>query len=222
MSFLPGSWEFHLLNLFDCFFFFLCFLFFSLHHVWHLGTLVHPTRDWTHTPPAVKAQSLNHWTTREIPCLISSHVSPPMIPYPQCFLCKLELKVWFKLNIWGKNNFFFGAVYCSLHPSRSSSSVYPTALLLKVVTELSWQQYDASMGTSFSPLFASSRQSVKRSWWRWSYTLQFPMDFSVNHCSIHGQLSSAMISSLGVSKHCFFSPPVILLLITLLLVGITV
>ena len=221
MSFLPGCWEFHLLNLFDCFFFFLCFLFFSLHPVWHLGTLVPPTRDWTHTPPAVKAQSLNHWTTREIPCLISSHVSPPMIPYPRCFLCELELKVWFKLSIWGQESLLsFGAVHRSLHPSRSSSSVYPTALLLKVVTELSWQQYDASMGTSFSRLFASSRQSV--TWWTWCYTLPFPMDFSVNHFSIHGQLSSAMISSLGVSKQCRFFSPVILLLITLLLVGIIV
>ena len=26
-----------------------------------------PTRDETHAPPAVEAQSLNHWTTKEVP-----------------------------------------------------------------------------------------------------------------------------------------------------------
>ena len=128
------------------------FYFFSLHHVWHLGTLVPPTRGWTHTPLQWKPGVLTTGPPGKFLAWFLLMVSPPMITYLACFLCKLELKVWFKLNIWGKNNFFFGVVYRPLHPSRSSSSVYPTVLLLKVVTELSWQQYDASMGTSIFSL----------------------------------------------------------------------
>ena len=33
--------------------------------MWDLSSL---KRDWTHNPPAMEVQSLNHWTTREVPC----------------------------------------------------------------------------------------------------------------------------------------------------------
>ena len=35
---------------------------------WPRGMWISPTRDWTHTP-CIGRQSLNHWTTREVPIL---------------------------------------------------------------------------------------------------------------------------------------------------------
>ena len=44
---------------------------YCLFHVlvsWPWGMWISPTRDWTHTP-CIGRQSLNHWTTREVPVL---------------------------------------------------------------------------------------------------------------------------------------------------------
>ena len=48
--------------IFSCRFLFVYFLVVWL-HMWDLSSL---TRDWTHAP-ALEAQHLNHWTTREVP-----------------------------------------------------------------------------------------------------------------------------------------------------------
>ena len=56
-----------------CLFFFFFFLLFG-HAMWHL-----PRPGIKPTPAAVEVQSLNHWTTREVPklhlCLVSTHIS---------------------------------------------------------------------------------------------------------------------------------------------------
>ena len=53
-------------NFHDTFFFFI-----SLHNMWDLSSL---TRDWT-CAPAAEVQSLNHWTSREVPYDTSSQQS---------------------------------------------------------------------------------------------------------------------------------------------------
>ena len=55
-------------NDFHFFLYTLPILFFldALHGMWGLSSL---TRDWTHTP-ALEAQSLNHWTAREVSILL--------------------------------------------------------------------------------------------------------------------------------------------------------
>ena len=47
------------------------FFFISLHNMWDLSSL---TRDWT-CAPAAEVQSLNHWTSREVPYDTSSQQS---------------------------------------------------------------------------------------------------------------------------------------------------
>ena len=49
----------------DAYFFFFCFVLFWLHHA-ACGILVSP-QGIKPEPPAVEAQSLDHWTTREVP-----------------------------------------------------------------------------------------------------------------------------------------------------------
>ena len=56
---------------------------------WGMWDLCSPTRDWTHTP-CIERWSLNHWTSRKVPCT-SFTTAESMI-----FLCLSETLGWRK------------------------------------------------------------------------------------------------------------------------------
>ena len=86
------------------------FFFFWLQSMWELSSL---TRDWTRTP-CVGRQSLNHWTTREVPISIrSSHLVPSFISFPfHCNTRSLSFIIYFFFWYDSRGLFHQKDVFC--------------------------------------------------------------------------------------------------------------
>ena len=69
---------------------------------WCMWDLNSPTRDWTHMP-CIGRWSLNHWTTREVPCEISnSHLfKQKLLPPPTSWNCMLDPLMKATRERWG-------------------------------------------------------------------------------------------------------------------------
>ena len=126
------------------FFPFLFFFLAALHGTWDLGSL---TRD-QHVSPALKAKSLNHWTSREVlgflACSCGLHNSPACLP---------ALPTGLQKSIWG-----FTSILTELQEAEDLSRLYTNFKSAKVAhfipffRNIFWPRHRGNFCTPSNPL----------------------------------------------------------------------